>query len=106
MHSWSDQESRCAQCEVQEKYWSGAPVSFADSWSRLVARTVLTGLPGNSTWSGLLRTPSGKLTNGQVPLPIVLGVGRTNLDEYEVNGTVFEFTPFEFGSWDPTTVGA
>ena len=101
------------QREVWQK-WNGTglpdqntPVSYADVWSRLVARQVMNAIPGSATWSGLLQN-SG-LTSGSQPLPILLATGRTLQDgsnDYIPDGTVYEMTPYEFGSWDPINTGA
>jgi lysophospholipase len=45
------------------------------------------------------------LANARVPLPILVATGRNSLDsEYVPGATVYEMTPFEFGSWDPITI--
>ena len=46
-----------------------------------------------------------KFANGDVPMPIIVATGRiTGEDTYVLNATVYEFSPFEFGSWDPETI--
>lgn len=83
------------------------PVSYADVWSRLLARQVMNSIPGNATWSGVLR--NADLTSGGQPLPILLSTGRTVQDgdnTYTPDGTIYEMTPYEFGSWDPVNIGA
>jgi lysophospholipase len=65
------------------------------------------GTLGNATWSGLLQNP--QLTSGSQPLPILLATGRTVQDgtnDYTPDGTIYEMTPYEFGSWDPINTGA
>jgi lysophospholipase len=43
-------------------------------------------------------------TSGQIPMPIIVADGRAPGETIiPVNTTVYEFSPFEFGSWDPTT---
>ena len=71
----------------------------------IVARQILNGVPANSTWSNLLQNPI--LANARVPLPIIVATGRTSIDDVYIPGaTVYEMTPFEFGSWDPVTINA
>jgi lysophospholipase len=67
-----------------------------------MARQVLNGIDGSATWSGI-NTPPTK------PLPILVSTGRTALDgdnPFTPNGTIFEFSEFEFGSWDTVNLGA
>ena len=75
----------------------------------MVARQIMNGngIPGNATWSGLLGNSA--LASGGWPLPILLSTGRTfadGKDAYTPNGTIYETTPYEFGSWDPVNIGA
>ena len=103
------------------------PISFADNWHRLselhrdgylsssrpersltntvwiVARDILSRLDAAQTWSSL--RSDVKFANGDVPMPIIVATGRiTGEDTYILNATVYEFSPFEFGSWDPETI--
>lgn len=94
------------QCETATKNSSGASVSFADNWNRLIARSVLDNVQGSATWSGLqLSEPFRKAS---FPFPILLSNGQTvaDNDAYYANMTVYEMTPYEFGSWDPINTGA
>ena len=56
------------------------------------------------TWSSLALDEN--FTNGKVPMPLVVADGRAP-GEFLIPGntTVFEFNPWEFGTFDPTTYG-
>lgn len=56
------------------------------------------------TWSSIAETPD--FQQGNNPLPLVVADGR-NPGEMVVGGnaTVYEFNPWEFGTWDPTIYG-
>jgi lysophospholipase len=58
----------------------------------------------NYTWSSIALTSD--FQNGNMPLPLVVSDGR-NPGEKIVgsNSTVYEFNPWEFGSFDPTVYG-
>lgn len=56
------------------------------------------------TWSSIAQTPSFQDAN--TPMPIIIADERAPGEVLiPGNTTVYEFNPFEFGSWDPTTFG-
>lgn len=56
------------------------------------------------TWSSIQLQDS--FANADSPMPILVADGRAPGETLiPVNTTVYEFNPFEFGSWDPTTFG-
>lgn len=56
------------------------------------------------TWSSIALTPD--FQNANMPIPLVIADGR-NPGELVVgsNSTIFEFNPWEFGTFDPTVFG-
>ncbi|KAI1851237.1 hypothetical protein JX266_003312 [Neoarthrinium moseri] len=101
------------QCEASQKLGSllsnglNGTISYADVWSRLMARQYLRNLPGGVTWSSVSKSDTFK--GAEVPFPIIVSTGRTAADQdelYPYDETIYEMTPFEFGSWDPVTTGA
>lgn len=56
------------------------------------------------TWSSIAQTP--EFQDANYPMPLVVAVGR-NPGELVIgsNSTVYEFNPWEFGTWDPTIHG-
>lgn len=56
------------------------------------------------TWSSIQLQDS--FANALSPMPIVIADGRSPGETLiPVNTTIYEFNPFEFGTWDPTTYG-
>jgi lysophospholipase len=56
------------------------------------------------TWSSVSRLPA--FADAQIPMPIIVADGRAPGEILvPLNTTVFEFNPFEFGSFDPTVHG-
>lgn len=89
--------------EVTAKEQAGFDVSLTDYWSRALSRQFVNftnGGPG-ITYSSIAKT--NDFVNGDMPFPIIVADGR-NPGELLIssNATVFEFNPFEFGSFDPT----
>lgn len=89
--------------DVMAKALSGYPVSLTDPYGRLLGYSLFDGADGGVglTLSGL--TSNSNFTSFNVPFPIFTSIGENvaatgcNLP---ANGTQYEFTPFEFGSWD------
>lgn len=56
------------------------------------------------TWSSIAQTPAFQDAN--YPMPLVVADGRNpNELVIDTNSTVYEFNPWEFGTWDPTIYG-
>lgn len=74
--------------------------------ARALAQQLINATDGGPdyTWSSIALTSS--FQDADLPLPLVVADGR-NPGELIVgsNSTVFEFNPWEFGSWDPTVFG-
>lgn len=87
--------------EVRDKRLAGFYLSITDYWGRALARRIFpreARAPG-ATITGCTRLPS--FLKHEQPLPIICAVEK--LPTYSVsseNSHLFEFTPFEFGSWD------
>lgn len=83
--------------EVRPKRLAGFPVSFVDYWGRALLRKIA---PVHKA-GGEVQFSSPKLQNSLTPFPIICTVERDpNTTEDFTDSHVFEFTPFEFGSWD------
>lgn len=89
--------------EVTAKEDAGFDVSLTDYWSRALSRQFVNYTDGGPgiTYSSIAK--SDDFVNGNMPFPIIVADGR-NPGELVIssNATVFEFNPFEFGSFDPT----
>ncbi|KAL1850827.1 Lysophospholipase 1 [Paecilomyces lecythidis] len=91
---------------VAGKADAGFSTSITDYWGRALSYQLINATDGgpNYTWSSIALTQD--FQDGNMPMPIVVSDGR-NPGELLVgsNATVFEFNPWEFGSFDPTIYG-
>lgn len=90
---------------LSDKEDAGFPTSLTDIWGRALSYQFFTNGSGeNVTWSSIRNLTSFK--DYSMPFPIVVSDGRTpHTMIIDDNSTVFEFTPFELGSWDPSLGG-
>jgi lysophospholipase len=90
--------------EVGGKRDAGFNTSITDYWGRFLSYQLVNATDGGPayTFSSIAQQPS--FTNGQSPFPILVSDGRApGTQIVSLNSTVYEFNPFELGSWDPTT---
>lgn len=91
---------------VNAKQNAGFGTSVTDIWGRALSYQFFNpdttyNAGENITWSSL--TDLDNYQNHQMPFPIVLADGRDpDSIIVNLNSTVFEFTPYELGSWDPS----
>ena len=90
--------------DVSNKSKAGFNTSVTDYWGRALSYQLVNASDGGPdiTWSSIQLQDS--FANADSPMPILVSDGRAP-DELLIPGntTVYEFNPFEFGSWDPTT---
>lgn len=90
--------------DLDEKRDAGFDVSFTDTWGRALSHQFFTGLEDKGaalTWSGMTEFDAFK--DHTMPYPIVVANGRTpGTFIISGNSTIFEFSPYEMGSWDPS----
>ncbi|PYH98100.1 hypothetical protein BO71DRAFT_395575 [Aspergillus ellipticus CBS 707.79] len=91
--------------EVDGKANAGFNTSFTDYWGRALSYQLVnaSGDDGGPsyTWSSIALMDDFQA--GQYPMPLVVADGRNpNEVIIETNATVYEFNPWEFGSWDPS----
>ncbi|RAH65136.1 uncharacterized protein BO66DRAFT_395621 [Aspergillus aculeatinus CBS 121060] len=91
---------------VAGKRSAGFNVSFTDYWGRALSYQLINATDGGPsyTWSSIALTQDFK--DGKMPLPLLVADGR-NPGEILIgsNSTVYEFNPWEFGSFDPSIFG-
>jgi lysophospholipase len=91
---------------VNDKKDAGFNTSITDIWGRALAFQMFNATNGglDYTWSSIAATT--EFQDGNYPMPLVVADGR-NPHELVVgsNSTVYEFNPWEFGSFDPTIYG-
>ncbi|KAI9848236.1 MAG: Lysophospholipase 1 [Thelocarpon superellum] len=82
---------------------AGFETSVTDTWARALSWQFVDAPDGGPslTWSSIADQPG--FVSGEMPMPLVVADGRAP-DEYivSINSTVFEFNPWEMGSFDPT----
>jgi len=100
---------------VESKANNGLPTSVTDLWGRMISYHFLnettqgnfytnqTSHGAGQLWSQMSLLPS--FQNYTMPFPIVAAdsrpAGSGITTTVPLNSTVYEITPFEFGSWDP-----
>ncbi|CAN6667908.1 lysophospholipase 1 [Trichomonascus vanleenenianus] len=90
--------------EVFAKHDAGFPVTITDIWSRALARQFI----GNSNagadmeWSDMTRWNFFHMKDAPYPIILLNGPGRGSQTADLLTNTVFEVTPYELGSFDPS----
>ncbi|KAB8199812.1 lysophospholipase catalytic domain-containing protein [Aspergillus parasiticus] len=91
---------------VQDKKDAGYETSITDYWGRALSYQLINATDGGPsyTWSSIALTDTFK--QADMPMPLLVADGRYP-DELVVssNATVYEFNPWEFGTFDPTVYG-
>lgn len=91
--------------DLQNKEDAGFPITVTDPWARGLSYQLFTqgdDQYGTATTFSDLR---GRKTfqNHDIPFPLFTAIGRRpDSIVYHLNSTVFEFNPFEMGSFDPS----
>ncbi len=91
---------------VSGKTGAGFKTTVTDYWGRALSFQLVNATEGGPayTWSSIALTAD--FQDGNTPMPILVAderaPGQTLIPR---NTTVYEFNPFEMGSWDPTTFG-
>lgn len=91
---------------VSSKDDTGFQTSATDYWGRALAFQLINATDGGPsyTWSSIALQES--LVKGDTPLPILIANERAPGQKLVGgNATVFEFNPWEFGTFDPTLFG-
>jgi len=89
--------------EIALKEGAGFPTTIIDPWGRLLSYQLLEGkFGGVKTYMSSLATYDN-FTSHNVPFPIITAIGVVASEDQCTppdNATQYEFSPFEFGSWD------
>ncbi|OAR01865.1 hypothetical protein LLEC1_01791 [Akanthomyces lecanii] len=93
--------------EVEGKSKASFNVSASDYWGRMLAYQMVNasnGGPGYA-WSSIAN--DSDFSTGKAPMPVLLANGRSSEKTVitAINSTIYEFTPWELGSSDPTLSG-
>ena len=92
--------------QVSDKDDAGFETSITDYWGRALSYQLIDAPDGGPsyTFSSIALTPH--FQSGLTPFPILVADGRAPDEKIiSLNATVYEFNPFEMGSFDPTTFG-
>jgi lysophospholipase len=90
--------------EVGQKQDNGFNASITDYWGRALSFQLVNATDGGPayTFSSIAQQPN--FISGDIPMPFLVTDGRApGTQIVSLNSTVYEFNPFELGSWDPTT---
>ncbi|ROT43641.1 hypothetical protein SODALDRAFT_269732 [Sodiomyces alkalinus F11] len=85
---------------------AGWDTSITDYWGRALSYQLVNATDGGPayTFSSIANSPHFR--DAEAPFPILVADGRAPGERIiSLNATVYEFNPFEIGSWDPTTYG-
>jgi lysophospholipase len=104
-HTDTSLEFPIVQKDVAAKSKAGFVPTTADAWGRFLAIQLIGGPDGGvaKTMSAITRTSS--FIRGRQPYPIITALSVPEQDLFGKcdpadNATQYEFTPYEFGSWD------
>lgn len=89
--------------DVLSKEVAGYDTTLVDIWGRLLSFQLLSGTDGGAAKTLSAVTTSPNFTSHGVPYPILTALGSKVWDGECApgpNGTTYEFSPYEFGSWD------
>jgi lysophospholipase len=92
------------QDEVASKANAGYDTSITDYWGRALSYQLVNATNGGPayTFSSIALEPN--FQSGSIPMPFLVSDARApGTTIVSLNSTVYEFNPFELGSWDPTT---
>ncbi|KAK4152233.1 lysophospholipase [Chaetomidium leptoderma] len=92
--------------QVRDKEKAGFETSITDYWGRALAWQLIDAPEGGPAYTFSSIADDDDFANARAPFPILVADGRAPGEKIiSLNATVYEFNPFEMGSWDPTTFG-
>lgn len=78
--------------------------SITDYWGRALSFQLVNATDGGPAYTFSSIALEDNFANGDIPMPFLVADGRSPYTEIvSLNSTVYEFNPFELGSWDPST---
>ncbi|KAI0126909.1 lysophospholipase catalytic domain-containing protein [Xylariales sp. AK1849] len=92
--------------QVQAKRDAGYDASITDYWGRALSYQLINDTDGGIAYTFSSIANTSDFTAGNQPMPILVADGRRPETQIvSLNSTVYEFNPWEFGSFDPTLFG-
>ena len=92
--------------DIEGKRHAGFKTSLTDLWGRALSYQLINASDGGAayTWSSI--GISQPFSNADTPFPIIIADSRAPGEELiSANTSIYEFNPFEMGTWDPTSYG-
>ncbi|KAG7292473.1 hypothetical protein NEMBOFW57_002508 [Staphylotrichum longicolle] len=92
--------------QVSDKKDAGYETSITDYWGRALSYQLINATDGGPSYTFSSIADDDDFSNARAPFPILVADGRAPGEKIiSLNATVYEFNPYEMGSWDPTTFG-
>ncbi|KAI1076134.1 lysophospholipase [Whalleya microplaca] len=92
--------------QISDKRDAGYDVSVTDPWGRALSYQLINAQDGGPAYTFSSIQDWDSFTAANVPMPILVADERApNTMIVSMNSTVFEFNPWEMGSFDPTVYG-
>ncbi|KAK4188507.1 lysophospholipase [Podospora australis] len=92
--------------QVASKRDAGFDTSVTDYWGRALGYQLIDAPDGGPAYTFSSIALDEEFSNSRTPFPILVADGRAPGSKIvSLNATVYEFNPFEMGSWDPTVYG-
>jgi lysophospholipase len=92
--------------EVGNKQNAGYNASITDYYGRAISYQLINDTDGGPAYTFSSIALAENFASGETPFPILVADERApGTSIISLNSSVFEFNPYEMGSWDPTTYG-
>ncbi|KAL2061197.1 hypothetical protein VTL71DRAFT_7470 [Oculimacula yallundae] len=92
--------------QVETKSKAGYNTSITDYWGRALSYQLINATNGGPAYTFSSIAQAANFKDGSIPFPFLVADGRApGTKIISLNSTVFEFNPFEMGSWDPVIYG-
>ncbi|GAO18021.1 uncharacterized protein UV8b_00862 [Ustilaginoidea virens] len=92
--------------EVQAKQRAGFETTITDYWGRMLSYQLVNAVNGGPGYTFSSVALDADFAAGKAPLPLIVADGRDPGQKIvSANSTIFEFNPWEFGSFDPSLDG-
>lgn len=92
--------------QVDDKRDAGYDVSITDYWGRALSVQLINATGGGPAYTFSSIADASNFQSADTPMPILVAdERRPNTKVISLNSTVYEFNPWEFGTYDPTVYG-
>lgn len=92
--------------DVHGKEDAGFNVSLTDVWGRALSYQLINATAGGESYTFSSIALTDGFQNADQPMPVLVSDGRAPGQVIiSANSTIYEFNPFEMGSWDATVYG-